>query len=274
MPTSLQAVDAAIREVAKARTLVSHVKSKQIRGADELTMLESLAYAWFNTHRTSIEAQHPTVVDLTRVNHHYQVVLDSTNRAAAKTTYLDALQNAREALQGVRAILLSAPATHPGASNTDDIPPDFSPLVGAAEMRDVLHRRWEECRKCVGAEAHLAAIVMMGGLLEALFVARANKLTNKDPLIKAASAPKDKQTGKTIDYQSWMLDSYLRVGHELEWITDSAKQVGDILKEYRNYIHPAKELRHGVELAHNDSTMFWQITKVLVRQLLLSAPKP
>jgi hypothetical protein len=115
---------------------------------------------------------------------------------------------------------------------------------------------------------------MMGGLLEALFVARANKMTNKDPLTKAATAPKDKITGKTANYQEWMLDSYIKVGHELKWITDSAKQLADILKEYRNYIHPAKELRHKVELAHNDSSILWQVTKGLVRQLLLSASHP
>jgi hypothetical protein len=71
-----------------------------------------------------------------------------------------------------------------------------------------------------------------------------------------------------------MLDSYIKVGHELRWITESAKDVADVLKEYRNYIHPEKERRHGVVLAFNDSMMFWSVTKELVRQLLLSASTP
>jgi hypothetical protein len=131
--------------------------------------------------------------------------------------------------------------------------------------------RWHECCKCVGANAHLAAIVMMGGLLEALFVARANKLPDKRALVNAVSAPKDKSTGKTLNYQEWMLDSYIKVARELNWITESAKDVADILKEYRNFIHPEKERRHGVVLALNDSSMFWQVTKALARQLLASA---
>ncbi|MGE0480056.1 MAG: hypothetical protein AB7Q17_06240, partial [Phycisphaerae bacterium] len=89
-----------------------------------------------------------------------------------------------------------------------------------------------------------------------------------------ASAPKEKGTGKTLNYQDWMLDAYIRVAHELGWITASAKDVADVLKEYRNYIHPEKELRHGVTLALNDSRMFWQVTKELARQLLLSAATP
>lgn len=112
---------------------------------------------------------------------------------------------------------------------------------------------------------------MMGGLLEALFVARANKLPDKSALVNAASAPKDKSTGKTLNYQEWMLDSYIKVACELNWITESAKDVADVLKEYRNFIHPEKERRHGVVLALNDSSMFWQVTKALARQLLASA---
>jgi len=180
---------------------------------------------------------------------------------------------AKSALVHVRANLLTAPQPLASVSSDDHIP-DFSPLAGSAEMREVLGRRWEECRKCVSADAHLAAIVMMGGLLEAMFVARANKMANKDALIKAVSAPKDKTTGKTLNYQEWMLDSYIKVGHELNWITESAKQIADILKEFRNYVHPAKELRHGISLADNDSAMFWNVTKALVRQLLLSASRP
>jgi hypothetical protein len=96
-------------------------------------------------------------------------------------------------------------------------------------------------------------------------------MENKGPLVRALSAPRDKRTGRTLDYQEWMLDSYIKVGHELGWITDSAKQVADVLKEFRNYVHPAKELRHGVSLALNDSAMFWNVTKALARQLLVSA---
>jgi hypothetical protein len=140
-------------------------------------------------------------------------------------------------------------------------------------MREILTRRWHECCKCVKADAHLAAIVMMGGFLEALFVARANKIkiSDKSSLINAKSAPKDKTTGRTMNYQDWMLDSYIKVAHELKWITESAKDTADVLKEYRNYVHPEKERRHGIVLGLNDSSIFWQVTKAIVRQLLMSA---
>src|SRR5262249_31453059 len=152
--------------------------------------------AWFNTHRAAIISGGMDF-DLAAADRHYTIILNSTDKYAARQTYLDALKNAKTALITLRAAALTAPAT-PAVGNTDDLAPDFSPLAGNQEMREILTRSWHECRKCVNADAHLAAIVMMGGLLEALFVARANKMSVKGPLVNAASAPKDKTTGKTL----------------------------------------------------------------------------
>ncbi|NUQ53078.1 MAG: hypothetical protein HUU19_10330 [Phycisphaerales bacterium] len=272
MPTPAEALDAAIQEVTGARTRVTKIKSKQVRGVDEVASLKSTANAWFKSHRP-VAAQAVSAADIAAIDTQYQIVLDSAEKHAAKQTYLSALKAGKDLLVAARGGVLTAPVS-PAASPTDDLPPDFSPLVGNQDMRDILTRRWHECCKCVAANAHLAAIVMMGGLLEALFVARANKMPDKKPLISAAAAPKDKATGRVQNYQDWMLDSYIKVAHELRWITESAKDVADVLKEYRNYIHPEKERRHGVVLALNDSSMFWQVTKALARQLLLSATTP
>lgn len=269
MPTVHEAIDAAIIEVTTARARVNKVTSMQVRGVDDVATLKATAQTWFHTHRPTVASGAPHA-DLSTVDDNYRDLLNSTSKHAAKNTYLGILKCTKAALIGLRDAVLVAPLPAPIA-NTDDLAPDFSPLAGNQEMRDVLTRRWHECAKCVKADAHLAAIVMMGGLLEALFVARANKMADKLPLTTAANAPKDRTTGKTTNYQEWMLDSYIKVGHELNWITESAKDVADKLKEYRNFVHPAKELRYGVTLALNDSSMFWQVTKALARQLLLSA---
>ncbi len=268
MPTVQEAIDSAITEVTSARSRVTKIISKQVRGVDAIASLKATVQAWFHTHKPVVISGSPTI-DLAVVDQHYTTVLNATEKHAAKRTYLDALKDAKAALIVARTAALTAPTTVTIA-NTDDLAPDFSPLAGNELMRIILTRRWHECAKCVKADCHLAAIVMMGGLLEALFVARANKLADKSPLIGAANAPKDK-SGTVVNYQDWMLDSYIKVGCELRWITKSAKDVSDTLKEYRNFVHPAKELRYGVTLSLNDSSMFWQVTKALARQLLQSA---
>jgi hypothetical protein len=113
---------------------------------------------------------------------------------------------------------------------------------------------------------------MMGGLLEALFVARQKQMPDKRILIAARSAPKQKD-GTTTPLPEWMLRSYLTVGHEVGWITQTARDVAAVLGEYRNYVHPEKEHRHKVSLGQEDSAILWTVTKGLVTQLLASARK-
>jgi hypothetical protein len=268
MPIVHEAIDAAINETKAARRRVLKIKSNQVRGVDEIATLKATAQTWFHTRRPIVTNSAPGL-DLEPVDGSFSIILDATARYAAKTTYSNALREAETALIALRKAALIPTAV--SVTNTDDLAPDFSPLAGNQQMRDILTRRWNEC---VNADAHLAAIVMMGGLLEALFVARANKMSDKSSLTSAANAPKDRTTGKTINYQDWMLDSYIKVARELNWITESAKDVADNLKEYRNFVHPAKELRYGVTLDLNDSSIFWQVTKAVARQLLLSASGP
>jgi hypothetical protein len=67
-----------------------------------------------------------------------------------------------------------------------------------------------------------------------------------------------------------MLNTYIQVGHDLKWITKSARDVSSVLGEFRNYVHPAKERRHGVSLEEQDSSMLWSVTKNVTSQLLTS----
>jgi len=59
-------------------------------------------------------------------------------------------------------------------------------------MLAILTRRWAETLSCMRVDAHLAATVMMGGLLEAILLARVNRLTDLKPVFTARAAPKDK----------------------------------------------------------------------------------
>lgn len=152
-------------------------------------------------------------------------------------------------------------------------PPDFSQLVSDNKMKDILNRRWRECQVCIQAGAHLAATVMMGGLLEGLFVARQNRM-DKKLLIEAKTAPKDrKDNGKVKALDRWTLNDYIEVGHELGWITSSGRKVSAALRDYRNFIHPSQEYKDGAVISLHDTQIFWELTKTLAQQILATNPK-
>jgi hypothetical protein len=140
-------------------------------------------------------------------------------------------------------------------------------------MQQILKRRWEEVQVCVIGKANLAATVMMGGLLESLLLARINGSPAKAAVFTATAAPRDKKTGKTLPLPDWKLIHMVEVAHELKWITKSAKDVGNVLRDFRNYIHPQKEFTDGVMISSDDASMFWEVTKSITRQVLGSVGK-
>lgn len=251
-----------LAQLAKAQALVKKNKARQITSADDRDFLKSVAFAWFRTHRQRLRPG--AGPDLSLVDAQFQIILEATDRAAAKATYVAAIKEATIQVRALRGAYLLPEAT-PSSSESA---PDFTPLAGDAAMRVILESRWAECQRCLGSGAHLAATVMMGGLLEALFVARANSMTDKSSLFKSKSTPVDGRTKKPLPLNEWTLRPYIDVGHEMGWITKSGKDIAAVLRDYRNLVHPEKQRSLGITLNEHDSRMFWEITKSLARQLL------
>lgn len=86
-------------------------------------------------------------------------------------------------------------------------------------------------------------------------------------MLTANRAPKDK-AGKTKPQKEWMLNDYIEVAHELGWITRSAKDVGAVVRDYRNYIHPAKQHSHGVHISPDGARLFWAVFVQLSKQII------
>lgn len=256
-------IEGAIGELDRVRKLLGKLKVRQIRNPEHRDFLRATAFSWFRNRRGSIAASIPANL-LDAIDHPYQIILEATERDSAKSTFAYAVKEAREALITARTQVLTATPLPPSV----DAAPDFSPLALDPLMQAILVRRWDECKRCLDVGAPLAATVMMGGLLEALFVSRANKLSDKSKLFATIAVPIDPKTKKPLDLRQWTLAPYIDVGRDLKWISRSAKDIAAILRDYRNYIHPEKERSHGVTLSPDDARMFWEVTKTLSRELL------
>lgn len=267
-------IEAAITEVKTARRSVARKKTKQVTSADEIDRLKSVAYAWFQTHRPSVVDDFSSL-DITAVNDAYKKVLDATGKHAARKTYATALQEAQNSLLAIRSHVATTPkpdSEAPSAAGDLESPPPFTPLAGNSNMQAILDRRWHEVQECVGCGAYLGATVMMGGLLESLLLARINASPDVSAVHTARGAPRDRR-GRTLPLSGWKLVNMVEVACELNWITKSAKDIGHVLRDFRNYIHPHKEYTDGVVISEQDAHMFWEVTKAITRQLVGSVGK-
>ena len=263
-------IDAAVAEAGSLQKILKRQNGNQVKSDDEKQIIKATALAWFKKHRPVIvailgEDQIRDIDDL------YRGLIESAGRATTRTKYLVALKAVKKRLgilQSDHVITLAAPVATPPPANTSDNPPQFAPLISDPKMQAILAQRWQECVICVKSGAPVAATVMMGGILEGLLLAKINQLPNKGPVFTAKTAPKDKNTGQTLPLKDWGLKNYIDVAHELKWITTTAKDIGEVMRDYRNYIHPQKEYSHGISLVQGDAQMLWEIAKSMILQIL------
>ena len=71
----------------------------------------------------------------------------------------------------------------------------------------------------------------------------------------------------------WLAATSRLAALSVAWITKSAKDVGHVLRDFRNFIHPHKEYADGIVISEDDASMFWELTKAISRQVLGSVGK-
>jgi len=264
-----QIIESAITEAESLWKVLKRHRGDQVRSAEEKQVIKATAHAWFNNHRATIaELLDDNLVK--PVDDLFRGLLTAAARNTLRSKLLTTIKEIKKKLgllQSEHVIALAAaPTTRPGL--TPDAAPRFDRLISDPKMQAILTKRWQECGICVGSGAPLAATVMMGGLLEGLLLAKINQLPDKTPVFTAAAAPIDPKTGKTLQLKEWGLKNYIDVAYELRWITKTTKDIGEVLRDYRNYIHPQKEFSHGIVLELGDSQMLWEVAKSIAKQLL------
>jgi len=261
-------IDEALDNIKRALRRVGNIQSKKVTKGNDLVYFKSLAYSWSETIKPTL-VQLSDKIDFSEIDTDFACILDATTRQSVPNTYKKALKSASKKLAQKRSEMYIA-----FSSDMDTLggqQPDFSLMVHDSVMLNILHDRWLECQKCLNAGAYLAATVMMGGLLEAVLVARVNFLDNKSILFECKTIPTDRTTGKPLPLKKWKLGAYIDISHEMGWITQSAKGVASVLRNYRNYVHPVKQRSENVTVGAEDAEMFWSVTKHLINQILESS---
>ena len=266
MTTITDALDEIITSVGRLRNSLSKSKTKQVFSQDERSVVKATVLAWFNNHRTLMK---PLADDalLHLIDLQFQHLLESSDRATLRKRYLSELKSVKEDLVKLRSQVLLLINCGKLQTQTFPNPPDFSKLIPDPAMQLILNRRWAETWKCLACGAYLASTVMMGAILEALLLARINRVADKASVFTSKCTPKDR-AGKTRPLQEWTLNSYIDVAHDLGWIGKPSRDIGIVLRDYRNFIHPEKELSQGVTVGEDDCRMFGAILEMLAHQII------
>jgi hypothetical protein len=261
-------IEACINEVDRLRTMLKKVKTVQVKSADEKAIVKATSLSWFNNHRMPL-VNIICEESLNVIDNLYRNILALSDKSGSRKKFDNYLKELKTYLSSLRSDTITKLANTINASN--DKAPNFIAVIRDSDMAAILERRWSECIICVNNKAPLSATVMMGGLLESLLLTRFLQFSDKRQIFTANNCPKDK-AGTALQFKEWVLRNYIDVAHELGWISQTEKDIGVVLRDYRNYIHPFKEKSHGIIMQPKDAVILWEVTKSISKQIVNFTP--
>jgi len=135
--------------------------------------------------------------------------------------------------------------------------PNFSSFQMPPEFIQILRNRWKEIGICVQYDAYLAALILMGSLLEAILYWSLTKYPEKAN--RTACSPKDPKTGKSKPISDWTLSQMIDVAHELNWLDGDVKKYSHTLREFRNLVHPFQQIKDAIVPDKDTCAISWQV---------------
>jgi len=249
-----------VGSVKRVRKSFLKKKSTQIRNSEDKELIQALVNTWVRSVKPSLNPNG----DFKSLDELFGSLYSASVRDTSCKRYLVLLSQAFDEL--VSAKEKSVSGAFPLIPYSEA--PDFSKISNDKRMQSILSRRWDEIEKCVGNDVRTASMVLMGSMLEALILAKINNIQDKASIFKLKKTPIDQKSGKAKDIRDWTLTNYIDVAHELGWIRPLTKDLSVVIKDYRNYIHPAKEYSHGLVIEGEDINLMWKIFQEIVTQII------
>ncbi len=120
--------------------------------------------------------------------------------------------------------------------------PEFA-FINDSKIKDILKRDWIEIQRSLLVDNWKSAIILCGGVLEALLLDSLRSREKEARNAKTRLLQQDHSISKGSSVGSWDLYTLIQVASELKLITKSGQKIGDVLRDFRNLIHPQKEAK-------------------------------
>jgi hypothetical protein len=134
------------------------------------------------------------------------------------------------------------------------------PFVADPRVRAVVERDYLEIQRACGAGCWKSAILLAGGVLEAVLVDRLRR--DGDRARGADSAPAEPDPGQ------WSLGEVIGVAVELEILKPYLEiNIGDATRAYRTLVRPEGEARSGIVVGEDEARAVLTVLEVLHRDL-------
>lgn len=136
------------------------------------------------------------------------------------------------------------------------------------DVRIIFDRDYRELQKLLICGAYKAVIIMCGSIIEGLLL---DSLKAERGRVESARAAQKGAKGQPIPLEEWDLGHLIDVAKELSTINPGTVPLSHAVREYRNLIHPGKEIRSGFQIGAEEAAGAKAFLDVILRDLQGSA---
>ncbi|WP_433755817.1 hypothetical protein [Nocardia sp. CA-135398] len=186
-----------------------------------------------------------------------QIFRDAVNTvlAAEGLTILDT---------GGRPVIAELGANGTGSFNAEphDLDTRIHRLIGNQQTAETLTKRAGEARICQRNGAYTMAVIAIGSLVEGMLL---TMLTERDDRCRNNKFVDSK--GKFATNPHPNLASLIDTAHACGWIQLDAKTFMHTVRNFRNYIHPGKELADNPDFDNDSVGLCWAPLQAMLNDL-------
>ncbi|MBX7554383.1 hypothetical protein K1Y78_42210 [Streptomyces sp. tea 10] len=157
-----------------------------------------------------------------------------------------------------RLVACDPALAHPGQQAPVELKATMSDIITEPRMAALLQRRLDEARTCFANGAHVAAIIMLGSLLEGVLLA---VIQERDATLLGRGGPRNARLQDLID-----------TCHTARWIDADTKDFSHALRDYRNFVHPHREFREAYTPDRDTLNVSWYVVNGALNDLAASRP--
>lgn len=138
-------------------------------------------------------------------------------------------------------------------------------LLLEPDVAEIVKYRIDEADICIRGNAPLAAIFLIGSILEGILLGVASAFPEK--FNRANCAPKDRDGGKVKKFPDWTLNNLIDVAAEIGILKEDVKKFSHVVRDFRNYIHPYQQMASQFKPDKQTALICFQVMKAAIYQI-------
>ncbi|MFI2238002.1 hypothetical protein [Streptomyces chrestomyceticus] len=157
-----------------------------------------------------------------------------------------------------RVVVCDPAMAHPGQQAPVELKATMAEIIREPRMAALLQRRLDEARTCFSNGAHVAAIIMLGSLLEGVLL---TVVEERDTSLLRNNNPNFIGLKALID-----------ICHQAGWIDVDMERFSQAVCKYRNFVHPRREFHEAHTPDRDTLTVSWYVVNGALNDLAASQP--